>query len=116
MGEKPVRLRPELRGESEEQSHGQADHIRDVALDPVHQRRAQTLDCVAPGPAAPLAAGQVPIDRLRAELSEGDAAGLDPRTDRELAVLSAGADQRQRPEDLVGASRERLETPARLAL
>ena len=102
--------------ELQEQPDRQADHVGDVAVDPIDQRRAQALHGVAAGAASPLPARQVTIDQLGAELVEGDATGLDPRPDGRLAVDPVRTDQREGTQDLVGAARERLEAPARLAL
>jgi len=56
----------------------------------IDQRRAETLHRVAACPAAPLAARQISVDQLLAELCEGDAAGFDTGADRGLAVGAVG--------------------------
>src|SRR3954471_14051391 len=109
-----VRAGGQFRSEAEKESNREADHVGHIALDSVDQRRAESLHRIPPSPAAPFAAGEIAVDQLLVELREGHPAGLDAGSDGGLAVFTIRSDQRERSEDLVGPSGERLEAPARL--
>ncbi len=90
--------RNQLRSQLQQQLDGQPDHVRDVAPHLRHQRRAQALDRVGAGPAAPLPGwrGRRRSGGRRARRSARRSRRPAPRASAGAASLQLGAQQRQR--------------------
>src|SRR5579862_2373656 len=87
----------------DEQRHRQADDVEVVALDPLDERRATALDCIAAGSALPLPARDVPRDVARCQLAERDERGL------AVHLLPRRRHEREAGDGLVRSAGEGLE-------
>src|SRR5580700_10098733 len=88
--------------EPDEQGTGQADDVQIVAVDPLDETGAETLDRVGAGSPLPLACCQIALDVGGAERAEGDGRRLG------VQLLPVGGAEAETRDDLVCPAAERL--------
>src|SRR5689334_11144460 len=98
----------EVRPETEQRAHREADDVEVVAVDALDQRAAAALDRVAAGALFPLAALEIPLDHAVVERPERDLRDRGVRAHRPVLV-----EERDAADDVVRAAREVAQRLAR---